>query len=293
MSALIERLRGALVPAVPVPFGGGVVQAAAQEAYAQRMAAEPIAGVAVWAHTGRGPHLSAEDRRKVITAWREALPGKLVIAGVHDITSAIDARRRHADALLIHPERSDPVAHHDRLSRELPGIAFWLYQEAGGVSYDDDTLHRILELPAIIGIKVATLDSVMTFQRLAGLVRQHPGKLLITGEDRFLGYSLMAGGEVALVGLGAAVPRLSAELLHAHRTHDAVRFMELSGAVDRFAEATFREPMNGYVQRMLRAVSDTGWLPASATEDPWGPPLDSAQRDAVETAVRDALDALG
>ena len=293
MSALTERLRGGLVPAVPVPFSGGALQAAAQEAYAQRMAAEPIAGVAVWAHTGRGPHLAAEDRRTVITAWRDALPGKLVIAGAHDITSAIEARRRHADALLIHPERNDPVAHHDRLSRELPGIAFWLYQEAGGVAYDDDTLHRILELPTIIGIKVATLDSVMTFQRLAGLVRQHADKLLITGEDRFLGYSLMAGGEAALVGLGAAVPKLSAELLHAHRTHDAAWFMELSNAVDRFAEATFCEPMHGYVQRMLWAAAATGWLPASATEDPWGPPLDSAQRDVVDAAVRDALDVLG
>lgn len=293
MSAITERLRGGLVPAVPVPFSGGTLQAAAQEAYAQRMAGESVAGVAVWAHTGRGPHLSAEDRRTVITAWREALPGKLVIAGAHDMTTAIDARRRHADALLIHPERNDPVAHHDRLSRELPGIAFWLYEEAGGVAYDDDTLHRILELPTIIGIKVATLDSVMTFQRIAGLVRQHAGKLLITGEDRFLGYSLMAGADSALVGLGAAVPSLSAELLHAHRMKDASRFLELSWAVDSFAEATFREPMNGYVQRMLWAAAATGWIPASATEDPWGPPLDPAEQDRVAAAVRDALDAVG
>ncbi len=293
MSALTERLRGGLVPAVPAPFAGGTLQVAAQEAYAQRMAGEPIAGVAVWAHTGRGPHLSAEDRRAVITAWREALPGKLVIAGAHDITTAIDARRRHADALLIHPERSDPVAHHDRLSRELPGIAFWLYEEAGGVAYGEDTLHRILELPTIIGIKVATLDSVMTFQRIAGLVRQHPGKLLISGEDRFLGYSLMTGAESALVGLGAAVPRLSAELLQAHRMRDAPRFMELSSAVDRFAAATFREPMNGYVQRMLWAAAATGWIPVSATEDPWGPSLDPAEQGLVDTAVRNALDALG
>lgn len=292
MSALTERLRGTLVPAVPVPFSGGALQAAAQEAYAQRMAGEPISGVAVWAHTGRGPHLSAEDRRTVITTWREALPGKLVIAGAHDITSAIDARRHHADALLIHPERNDPVAHHDRLSRELPGIAFWLYEEAGGVAYDDDTLHRILELPTIIGIKIATLDSVMTFQRLAGLVRQHPGKLLITGEDRFLGYSLMAGAESALVGLGAAVPRLGAELLHAHRMKDAPRFLELSRAVDQFAEATFHDPMDGYVQRMLWAAAASGWLPSSATEDPWGPPLDPVEQDLVIAAVRNALDAL-
>ena len=80
---------------------------------------------------------------------------------------AIQARRERADALLVFPERNDPVEHHRRLTRELPGLAFWLYEAAGGVAYDDDTLHRILALPTIIGIKVATLDSVMTFQRLA------------------------------------------------------------------------------------------------------------------------------
>ena len=104
---------------------------------------------------------------------------------------AIQARRHKADALLAFPERTNPVEHHTRLSRELPTIAFWLYEAAGGVAYDDATLHAILDLPGIIGIKVATLDSVMTFQRIAALVAQHPGKLLISGEDRFLPASLM------------------------------------------------------------------------------------------------------
>jgi len=34
----------------------------------------------------------------------------------------------------------------------------------------------------------------MTFQRIAAVMRDHPDKLLITGEDRFLGQSLTMGG---------------------------------------------------------------------------------------------------
>ncbi len=104
---------------------------------------------------------------------------------------AIEARRGRADAILAFPTAQDPVGYHQRLSRELPVIAFWLYEAAGGVAYDDATLDAILALPNVVGIKVATLDSVMTFQRVAALVARHPDKLLITGEDRFLGYSIM------------------------------------------------------------------------------------------------------
>jgi len=290
---LRERLEWGLVPAVPVPFRDATIDEAAQRAYARWMAGQPVAGVAVWSHTGRGPHLSSEQRRLVLEAWREALPERVVVAGARDITMAIEARRGRADALLAFPEPNDPVGYHTRLGRELPVIAFWLYQAAGGVAYDDATLHRILDLPEVVGIKVATLDSVMTFQRLAGILRSHPDKLLITGEDRFLGYSLMAGARAALVGLGAALPDLQAGLLRAYADGDWAAFHRRSALCDRLAEVTFVPPMEGYVRRMLWAAAADGALPADACDDPWGPPLPPEERAAVERAVRDARSAGG
>src|SRR5919107_1602379 len=180
----------------------------------------PVAGVAVWAHTGRGPHLGAEQRREVLDTWREALPDRVLVAGARDISMAIEARRGKADALLAFPQSTDPVGYHQRLGRELPIIAFYLYESAGGVAYDDHTLHAILQLPEVIGIKVATLDSVMTFQRIAAVLRQHPDKLLVTGEDRFLGYSIMLGARAALIGMGSALPDLQAGLLRAFADRD-------------------------------------------------------------------------
>lgn len=288
MSNLSERLEGGLIPAVPVPFRGLDLDQAAQRVYAGWMATQPVAGVAVWAHTGRGPHLSAEQRRNVLETWRDALPDRVVVAGARDITMAIEARRGKADALLAFPQAADPVGYHQRLSRELPVIAFYLYEAAGGVSYDDETLHAILGLPDVLGIKVATLDSVMTFQRIAAVLREHPSKLLITGEDRFLGYSLLLGARTALIGMGAALPELQADLVRARLAEDWPRFVALSDLCDRFAQATFIEPMEGYIRRMLWAVAAEGAIPAEACDDPWGPSLPPEERVAVERMVRDA-----
>lgn len=285
---LVGRLRHGLIPAVPVPFQGTTIHEAAQRGYARWMAGQPVAGVAIWAHTGRGPHLSGEQRRVVLETWRDAMPDRLLVAGARDITMAIEARRGRADAILAFPQRADAVAYHTRLSRELPVIAFYLYEAAGGVAYDDATLDAILALPAVIGIKVATLDSVMTFQRIATLMRRHPGKLLISGEDRFLGYSIMLGAEAALVGMGSALPDLQARLLQAAAARDWSSFVALSAVLDRFSQATFTEPMDGYIRRMLWAAAADGALPADACDDPWGPALEPAERDTVGNAVRDA-----
>jgi 4-hydroxy-tetrahydrodipicolinate synthase len=288
MPSLAERLEWGLVPAVPVPFRGEAMDREAQRTYARWMASQPVAGVAVWAHTGRGPHLSAEDRHEVLATWREAMPDRVIVAGARDITMAIDARRGHADALLAFPQRQDPVAYHRRLGRELPVLAFYLYEAAGGVAYDDATLHAILDLPEVIGIKVATLDSVMTYQRIAAVLRRHPDKLLVSGEDRFLGYSIMMGARSALVGMGAALPDLQAELLRSWAERDYGRFVDLSDRCDRLAQVTFIDPMEGYIRRMLWAAAADGALPREACDDPWGPAPSEAERAAVEAMVRSA-----
>jgi len=252
------------------------------------MAKQPVAGVAVWAHTGRGPHLSPEQRETVLTTWRAALPTKVIVAGASSGDMARAAKRGGADALLAFPRAHDPVAHHAALAGELPVIAFYLYEAAGGVAYDDATLHQILALPGVVGIKVATLDSVMTFQRIAGLMREHRDKVLITGEDRFLGYSLQMGAGAALIGMGAALTDLQASLLRARASGDDRAFTRLSAQLDDFSQATFVPPMEGYIRRMLWALAADGVIPDDACDDPWGPPLPAVERETVRRAVREA-----
>lgn len=286
--SVVARLDGQLIPAVPVPFRGATLAADALQSYARWMAEQPVAGVAVWTHTGRGPHLTPEQRDRVLAVWRAALPGRLIVAGASSVEMARAAKRGGADAVLAFPRPLDAGPYHAALARELPVIAFYLYEAAGGVAYDNATLHALLGLPEVIGIKVATLDSVMTFQRVASLMKEYPGKLLITGEDRFLGYSLTMGARCALIGMGSALTDIQARLVRCFMTGDFGSFVRLAGVCDRFAQATFVPPIEGYVRRMLWAAAAEGAIPDDACDDPWGPPLDPAERDVVRRAVRDA-----
>lgn len=308
-------LRGGVIPAVPVPFGHeGQIDREAQESYVHHMAGEPVRGVAVWAHTGRGLLLDDQQRSDVLRSWRAGFP-RTIVAGVgarpvgddrfafaqfgqETVRMAEAALRDGADVLMAHPptiyrdlpasERDRHVVDHHRALAKLgaPLILFYLYEAAGGVTYTLDVLAELFTLPNVVGIKMATLDSVMTFQDVAGLVReQFPETLLITGEDRFLGYSLMCGGQSALIGMGAACTAPQVALLDAYFSDDTSRFLDLSARVDAFARATFVAPMEGYIRRMLWALAAEGVIPESAAHDPFGPLLDRADRARVDAAV--------
>lgn len=307
------QLRGSLIPAVPIPFTtAGLIHTQAHERYVAWMVRQPIGGVAVWAHTGRGLRLSDEERAFVLAAWRKALPARqflIAAAGCSQqsaepgqmiMTARAMARQAcdlGADALLVHPPaafRGRPdldslvLDYHAAVAEAgLPLILFYLYEAAGGVQYGSALLAQLLARPEVLGIKVATLDSVMTFQDVARLIRQRaPDKVLITGEDRFFGYSLMRGGEAALVGMGAACTTVQSKLLSAHRDGRSDEFMKLSRIVDDLAQHTFFAPMEGYIQRMLWCLVHQGVIPAEAAHDPWGPRLDAAEFEAVGECVR-------
>jgi 4-hydroxy-tetrahydrodipicolinate synthase len=71
---LQRRLRGGLIPATPVPFdSSGKLHDRAHDSYLRYMSSQTIAGVAVWAHTGRGLMLDAETKRRVMQDWRRLI----------------------------------------------------------------------------------------------------------------------------------------------------------------------------------------------------------------------------
>ncbi|MEO6807636.1 MAG: dihydrodipicolinate synthase family protein, partial [Isosphaeraceae bacterium] len=250
-----QYLRGQLFPAVPVPMtADGRIHADGQRRYVAHLAAQPIGGVAVWAHTGRGLLLTETQREQVLTAWRVGLgTDRVLIASAGAGAQAkdfdalcLDARRMArqaadlgADAVLVHPpgllkghldQAQLVLDYHEAVAEAgLPLILFFLYEAAGGLTYSAEVLETLLNRPEVLGVKVATLDSVMTFQDIAALIQSRaPSKVLISGEDRFLGYSFMAGAEAALVGMGAACASMQVDLLQAHQKGDAERFLALN-----------------------------------------------------------------
>ena len=76
----------------------------------------------------------------------------------------------------------------------------------------------------------------------------------------------------------------SARLLRSWYSRDDA-FIPVSQQMDEFSYATFRAPMEGYVQRMAWAAEREGLISAAGSHDPFGPPLPSGERDAVFAAV--------
>lgn len=299
-AALAERLRGGLVPAVLTPMTADRrVQVADLERYAAGFGGHP--GLAVWAHTGRGPYLTATERALVLGTFRAATSAPIV-AGVAPsvadpdtppVAIAAQAAQLGADAVMVFPpprlsEAPERIYElHKQIAADvgLPIILFILHAEAGGYPYPRALLRDLLSIPLVAGVKLATLDSAMTCQDTIALLHdEFPGRLAITGEDRMFGPSLMWGADAALVGIAAASAQLSARQLAAWYSRDD-SFISVSQQVDEFSYATFRAPMEGYVQRMAWAAEREGLISAAGAYDPFGPPLPATERDAVHAAV--------
>ncbi len=310
-----ERLHRRLIPALPVPFTQDrSVHDESHVSMAKYLTASDISGVAVWAHTGRGLLLTEDERTAVLVHWREALPNGVIIAGAgggvgtshagedsddayfnRAKTMAEHATSLGADAILCYAptrfrdrttnqQREAIVHYHQEIAAVgLPIILFYLYEAAGGISYSTDVLNDLFQLPNVIGIKMATLDSVMTYQNVAAFIHaEFPEQMLITGEDRFLGFSLMIGADAALIGMGGALTKLQSDMMRAYYNQHHDSFHQLSRLVDRFSHTTFIPPMEGYIARMLYVMSRLGIVSPDAIFDPWGPPLPQSDFDAID-----------
>jgi 4-hydroxy-tetrahydrodipicolinate synthase len=263
--------------------------------------------------------ISPEQRAGVLGAWREGLGSdRLVICGAgpkvrvpkdagpgtfeaicaEAEAMASQANEGGADALLCFPPfgiQESPDRHkmildyHERIGRAgLPLILFYFHEGPEGFGYSLDELRDLFALPGVTGIKMATLQGVVVYQAVARMMREEfPDQLLITGEDRFLGYSIILGAQAALIGMGCAFTNFQDQLLQSMRKGEVETFLDLCRRVDALGEAAFCYPIEGYIQRMLWILADAGIVEADATHDLWGPTLD---KDAELAFIRKVIE---
>lgn len=278
--------RGAFFAAAATPMGvAGDIPAAAVRSYFRDLIARGADGLAVNAHTGRGPFLTTADKLGLINYARET--GAVTVSGVSEPTIdsaaafAAAAAAGGADALLVFPcdqAREQPTEFLNALwaASKLPLILFDLYTQP----YSDASFEAGVRHPAVAGAKLARLfDGVASADRI-GLVRRL-GKLAITGEDRMFGASLMWGAQSALVGLGAAALEMTLEVFRSYCAGQFEVFVVSSQRLDAFASGIFAAPFDGYVQRMLWVAADEGIIAEEHATDHFAPFLDSGERRRV------------
>ncbi|TDC02740.1 dihydrodipicolinate synthase family protein [Nonomuraea longispora] len=276
---LRDRLRGTLIAAAATPMTGpGEIDLDVVARYLSGLVADGATGLAVLAHTGRGPFLASAERAAVVECAAALDVPVLVGVGGGPCDAAEQARAAAdlgADGVLVFPSEGDRAVLHEQVWRaaRLPMVAFDLYTRP----CPTDVMREVLRHPGVAGLKTALLSDAMGCQRAIALARES-GRLAITGEDRMFGPSLLWGAEAALVGVAAAAVGVTAEVMRAFGEPDLRAFERASGRLDRLAAATFTEPMEGYVQRMLWLAAAEGRIPALHACDPYGPGLPEGER---------------
>ena len=282
--------RGAVLAAVPVPIDSrGEIHDQALRHLVSSLAQSAVQGIAIGTSPWLAGRLSDEQQAMILTAWREGLSaGKFLLVSVgaprevRRPPEVIESARAvanlaaslGADALHIQPPgsfRGRPdrdrliLEYHAAIAQAgLPLLISYRRESLGGIAYGPEILAQLLARPEVLGVEITTIDGIATFQQVEALTREYaPGKLVVSGEERFLGYSLMSGADGAMVGVAAIEPSLVAELLEAYFTPDAARFLTLSARVDALARPIFRPPLEGSSIRLIQALKDRGTIPSS------------------------------
>jgi 4-hydroxy-tetrahydrodipicolinate synthase len=267
------------------PFdASGTPDVEAAGPYAASLVRDGVGGLAVGAHTGRGPLLADPVRRALVRTVRDAVDVPIVagvggsaLSAVELADAATEMAEAGADALLVYPVARDAhpdiPALHATVARAsgLPVIAFVLYEAASGHRYSVDLARRLVATDGVLGIKSAVLDDAVACQDILTACRaERPDTVLFTGEDRMLGPSLMWGADAALVGIAAAVPQVTVEVLDAWLKQRHSDFVAASTRADALGALVFRSPVDTYVQRMAWLAAWEGRLPRDLCHDPMG-----------------------
>ena len=194
------------------------------------MVAQGPVALAINVDTGEGPHLTHDEKVRVLGIVRDVtdLPIVAGLAGPSTeaaVRQATDFKAAGADALLVFPipaylsEPLDvrvPVAYHEAVaSVGLPLILFQLQPALGGLNFEPDTLRALASIDGVVAIKEASFDA-RRFVDVARLLEDLPRPItLLTGNDNFILESFMLGATGALIGFGAVMTREQVDMIDA------------------------------------------------------------------------------
>lgn len=274
-------ITGSIVALVTPMQADGAIDWAALERLIEWHVESGTAAIGAVGTTGESATLSVPEHCEVISFCVQRCAGRIpVIAGTgsNSTREAIElteaAAQAGADAALLvtpyynRPTQAGLYAHFAAIAEavSLPQV---LYNVPGrtAVDMENDTVLRLAELEAVIGIKDATGDKA----RGADLVRRLDGQIAVySGDDATASALILAGGQGNISVTANVAPVQVAQLCAAALAGDAERVAALDAQLAPLNEALFVEanpiPVKwAMVQREL--ISDGIRLPLTRLDE--------------------------
>lgn len=279
-----------LIPATVLPMDAdGRIDEPALRAYIAWVVAQGPVALAINVDTGEGPHLTHDEKVRILQIVRDVtdLPIVAGLAGPSTeaaVKQARDFQAAGANALLCFPipaylsqplDPRVPVAYHEAVAQVgLPLILFQLQPALAGVNYETETLQAMASVEGVVAIKEASFDA-RRFVDTARLLEQLPRKVtLLTGNDNFILESFLLGATGALIGFGAVMTREQVDMIAAWQRGDTETAMALGRRVQRLADVVFAAPVGDYRVRLKECLRILGVLESATVRRPLLPVSD-------------------
>lgn len=265
-----------LIPATVLPMhADGSIDEAGLRSYIGWIAHQGPVALAINVDTGEGPHLTHDEKVRVIGIVRDVtdLPIVAGLAGPSTdaaVRQARDFKAAGADALLVFPipaylsEPLDPrvpVGYHSAISEVgLPMILFQLQPALAGLNYEPETLRAMAAVDGVVAIKEASFDA-RRFVDVARLLEDLSRPItLLTGNDNFILESFILGATGALIGFGAVMTREQVDMIDAWKDGRTEEALALGRRVQRLADVVFARPVGDYRVRLKECLRILGVL---------------------------------
>jgi dihydrodipicolinate synthase/N-acetylneuraminate lyase len=291
-----------LIPATVLPmFEDGSIDEASLRSYIAWVAGQGPVALAINVDTGEGPHLTHDEKVRVLEIVRDVteLPIVAGLAGPSTdaaVRQAMDFKAAGANALLVFPipaylsEPLDPripVQYHEAIAQVgLPMILFQLQPALAGLNYAPDTLRAMASVEGVVAIKEASFDA-RRFVDTARLIEDLPRPItLLTGNDNFIFESFMLGATGALIGFGAVMTREQVDMIEAWRAGRLDEAKALGRRVQRLADVVFAAPVGNYRVRLKECLRILRILENAHARKPLLP-IDDGERAYLADVLRE------
>jgi 4-hydroxy-tetrahydrodipicolinate synthase len=276
-----------LIPATVLPMAvDGSIDEPALRSYIRWVVEQGPVALAINVDTGEGPHLTHDERVRILRIVRDTTDIPIVagLAGPSTdaaVRQATDFQTAGADALLVFPipaylsEPLDvrvPVNYLEAVAGVgLPLILFQLQPALAGVNFEPETLRAMAAVDGVIAIKEASFDA-RRFVEMANLLADLPRPItLLTGNDNFILESFMLGATGALIGFGAVMTREQVQMIEAWRAGRIDEARALGKRVQRLADVVFAKPVGDYRARLKECLRILGVLESALVRRPLMP----------------------
>lgn len=281
------------ITALITPFHHGEIDRKAFDDLVEWQVEQGSHAVVPCGTTGESPALTDDETKYIFERCVQVVKGRIpVIAGTGSnstrkavITTQL-ARSCGADgALIVAPYYNKPTQEglfsHYKAIHDSTDIPLVLYNVPGrcGVEISVDSVVRLAELPRIIGLKDATLDTSRTTLIKS---RSKAGFLVFSGEDALAGAYLAQGADGCISVTANVAPALCANFQTAWKNKDLETFHALQTRLAPLHKALFVETSPAPVKY---AASRLG-LCRDEVRLPLVPASESARR-AVDSALAD------